>query len=219
MNIINKTQVLKLNSMWQAVDQSTVGKALVDLAAGKSALALDVEYEKDNDGKYIVDDDGNPCGESWATPVDWDTWIKLPVREFDGVIHYGNGNKTMRAPTVLIAKNYSKMPRKIFKGKPSKDAIWIRDSGIDQYTGKKLNRHDATIDHVLPQSKGGKNTWENLVTTSKEINAKKGNKLNHEVGLKLVREPKVPRPIPFIQLIREIRHPDWKPHLPHLVEN
>lgn len=218
MSIINKTQVLKLNSAWQAVGQSTVGKALVDLAAGKSAMALDVEYEKDENGKYILDENGNPCGESWARPVSWEEWITLPVREFDNAIHYCNGTKTMRAPTILIAKNFNKMPKKSFRGKPSKEAIWIRDGGIDQYTGRRLTKEDATVDHILPQSKGGDSSWENLALTSKEINTKKGNKLNHEIGLKLIRDPKAPKPIPLSALIREIKHRDWKNFLPHLVE-
>lgn len=216
MSIINKTQVLKLNSAWQAVGQSTVGKAIVDLAAGKSAMALDIEYEKDADGYYILDENGFPSGESWARPVDWEEWITLPCREFDNVIHYANGAKAMRAPTVLIAKNFNKMPKKSFRGKPSKDAIWIRDASIDQYTGKKLRREEATIDHVVPQSKGGGNTWENLVLTAKEVNTKKGNKFNHEVGLKLIRPPVAPKPMPLSNLIREIRHHDWKKFLPHL---
>jgi len=110
------------------------------------------------------------------------------------------------------------MPMKTFKGKPSKDAIWIRDSGTDQYTGKKLRRDEATIDHVLPQSRGGTNAWENLALTAKEINSRKGNRLNSEIGLRLIREPRAPRPIPLSQLIREIRHQDWKRFLPHLVE-
>jgi 5-methylcytosine-specific restriction endonuclease McrA len=219
MSIINRTQVLKLNSAWQAVGQSTVGKALVDMAAGQSALALDIEYEKDERGEYILDENGWPVGQSWPRAVTWEEWIQLPVRSFDDVIHYCNGSKVMRAPTVIIAKNFGRMPKKIFKGKPSKDAIWIRDRGIDQYTGKKLKRENATIDHVIPQSRGGPNTWENLALTAKEINSKKGNKLNHEVGLTLINEPKAPRPIPLSHLIREIRHFSWKPHLPHLAEN
>lgn len=219
MSIINKMQVLKLNSVWQAVGQSTVGKAVVDLAAGKSAMALDIEYETDENGNYILDEDGMPCGQSYPRPVDWETWINLPVREFDNVIHYGNGTKTMRAPTVLIAKNFSKMPKKTFKGKPSKDAIWERDGGIDQYTGKKLNRKDATVDHIVPKSKNGQDTWENQVYTSKELNTKKGNRFNHEVGYKLIREPKAPKPMPLSSLIREIKHHDWRVYLPHLNNN
>ena len=219
MNIINRSQVLKLNSAWQAVGQSTVGKALVDLAAGISALVLDIEYEKDEKNNYIVDENGWPCGESWARTVTWEEWIQLPIRPFDDVIHYGNGLKVMRAPTVIVAKHYAKMHKKTFKGKPSKDAIWIRDGGIDQYTSRKLKREESTIDHVLPQSRGGTNAWENLALTAKEINAKKGNKLNSEIGYKLLREPKAPKPIPLSQLIREIRHHDWKKFLPHLIDN
>src|ERR1035438_2196596 len=102
MSIINKTQVLKLNSAWQAVGTSTVQKAIVDLAAGKSARALDMEYEKDENGNYKFDADGQPIPiKEWARPVDWDEWITLPVRtDIDNVIHYGRyGEKTMRAPT------------------------------------------------------------------------------------------------------------------------
>jgi len=221
MSIVNRTIVLKLNKAWQAVGTSTVAKAIVDLAAGKSALALDFEYEKDENGNYILGPDGQPVSDPInATPTDWDTWITLPVRSFDEVIHYGSdGHKLMRAPTVLIAKNFNKMPKKSFKGKPSKDAIYIRDGGIDQYTGRKLKRDEATVDHVLPSSRGGQDVWENLALTSKEINSKKGNKLNSECGLKLLKQPKAPSPIPLSQLIREIKHFTWAPHLPHLREN
>jgi 5-methylcytosine-specific restriction endonuclease McrA len=108
------------------------------------------------------------------------------------------------------------MPRKSFKGKPSKDAIYIRDGGVDQYTGKKLKRDESTIDHITPKSKGGKDEWENLALTCKEINSKKGNKSNNEFGLTLIRQPKAPKPMTATELIRDIKHPTWKPHLPHL---
>lgn len=222
MSVINRTIVLKLNKNWQAMGISTVAKAIVDLSAGNSAEALDFDYEKDENGNYILDEHGSPLNDPIsAVPVDWAKWITLPVRswEMDDAIHYGrDGSKIMRAPTVLIAKNYYKMPRKSFKGKPSKDAIFLRDNGIDQYTGKKLKRDEATIDHIQPKSKGGKDVWENLALTSKEINSKKGNRLNHEIGLKLIRQPKAPKSMTAMELIRDIKHPTWKPHLPHLAE-
>lgn len=215
-NIINKLIVLKLNRVWQPVGYSTVGRAIVDLAAGLSADALDFEYEKDESGEYIVDDLGQPTtiASGYPIPVDWETWITLSVRSFDEVVHYGmDGTKTMRVPTVLIAKNFAKMPKKTFRGKPSKEAIWIRDNGTDQYTGKKLRREDATIDHVVPQSKGGRDTWENLVTTHKKINSEKGNKFNNEAGLHLIKMPRAPAPMPLSAMIREVKHPTWKPFL------
>ncbi len=218
MSIINKMTVLKLNSVWQAVGYSSVGRAIVDLAAGQAAKALDFDYERDENGEYILDEYGVPVGDANSiNPVDWETWITLPVRSWDDGVHYGNGLKVMRAPTVLVAVNFSKMPKKIFKGKPSKEAIWIRDGGIDQYTGKRLKRDEATIDHILPQSKGGRDTWENLVTTHQKINSEKGNRLNSEIGLKLIRKPTAPLPIPLSQMIREVRHREWKQFLPHLV--
>ena len=210
--------VLKLNKAWQAVGYSSVGRAIVDLAAGLAARALDFDYEKDENGDYILDEFGSPVDNAISiNPVSWGEWMALPVRSFDDVVHYANGNKMMRVPTVLVATNFNKMPRKIFRGKPSKDAIIIRDGSVDQYTGKKLKRDDISIDHVLPQSRGGKDTWENLVTTNKKLNSEKGNHLNVEIGLRLIRQPKAPPPIPLSQLIREVRHREWRQFLPHLV--
>ena len=220
MSIINKVICLKLNAAWQPIGCSTVAKAIVDLAAGISAKALDLDYEKDENGNYILDEFGSPINDSiFINPVDWDTWLTLPIRSFDEVIHYGNGLKVMRVPTIIIAKNFHRMPYKTFKGKPSKDAIYIRDNGIDQYTGRKLKRDESTIDHVIPQSRGGTNAWENLALTCKEINSKKGNRFNHEVGLTLLKEPKAPRSVPISALIREIKRFEWKRFLPHLIKN
>lgn len=209
--IIDKLIVLKLNKAWQTVGHSTVGRAIVDLAAGQAAMALDIVYN--------VNDEGDPIGDPISmNPVSWDEWIELPVRSYDFCVHYANGNKTMRVPTVLIAKNFNRMPVKRFKGKPSKDGIWYRDNGVDQYTGKKLKRDEATIDHVEPKSKGGKDTWENLVVTHKKINSDKGNKSNSEAGLTLIRKPIAPNPIPISSLIREAKHRDWRPFLQNIDE-
>ena len=205
-NIINKVIVLKLNKAWQAVGYSTVGRAIVDLSAGQAALALDLEYNLDENGEPI----GDPI---YMNPLNWEQWIKLPVRSYDLAVRYANGLKQMRVPTVLIATNFNRMPMKTFRGKPSKDGIWIRDGGICQYTGKKLKRENATIDHVIPSSRGGKDEWENLVTSEKKVNSDKGNKLNSEAGLKLIRPPLVPKPVPLSMLIREVRHRDWRPFL------
>jgi 5-methylcytosine-specific restriction endonuclease McrA len=213
-SIINKLIVLKLNKGWRPVGFSTVGRGIVDLAAGLSAQAIDFEYERDENGQYILDEYGEPVnGPIAMNPVDWDEWLKLPVRPFDEVVHYAAGAKTMRVPTVLIAKNYRKMPEKTFKGKPSKEGVWIRDGGVDQYTGQKLKREEATIDHVLPTSKGGKNEWTNLVTTHKKINSSKGNKLNSEAGLTLIKTPMAPKPIQACDLIKEAKHREWKPFI------
>jgi 5-methylcytosine-specific restriction endonuclease McrA len=201
-NIANKAIVLKLNSSWTPVGYGIVADAIVDLVAGESVKALDIQYETD---AYGNPDFTNPIGQ---VPTAWADWIKLPIRPWDLAIH--STKLSIRVPTIVIANNYHKVPMKRWKGRASKDAIFVRDGGIDQYTGKPLDRKVATMDHVIPKSRGGSNDWTNLVLTSRDINTKKGNALNSEIGLKLIRQPLAPKPIPVTELLKEIRHPDWQ---------
>lgn len=206
-NIANKAICLNLNANWQPVGFKTVKDAIIDLCGcdangTPTSLALDIDYEVDADGDPIMTEPKT------MNPVAWSDWIKLPIRSWDLVIH--SQTLTIRVPTVIIATNFTKMPVKHFRGKPSKEGIYNRDNGMCQYTGKKIDRHNATVDHVLPRSRGGADTWENLVLCSKEINGKKGNKLNSEVGLKPLKKPIAPLPIPVSALIKEAKHLDWK---------
>ena len=201
MSIVDKLIVLKLNRAWQPVGFATVQKSIVDLAAGEAVQALNIDY--------AFDDDGNP---NFNQPtvmhaVDWDEWITLPIRPWDLVVH--SPSITIRVPTVLIAKHFQEMPWVRFGGRPGFGQIWNRDGGVDQYTGKKLSEREASIDHVIPRSRGGRNGWGNLVLTSKRINYMKGNKMNEEAGLKLIRKPTAPRPVPVSATIKEARHRDW----------
>lgn len=206
-NIANKAICLSLNANWSPVGFKTVKAAIIDLcgcdAKGQpTTLAVDIDYEIDADGEPIMNEP--KC----MTPVTWTEWLKLPIRSWDLVIH--SQTLTVRVPTVLIATRFKKMPVKRFKGKPSKEGIYNRDNGVCQYTGNKIDRHHATVDHVLPRSRGGGDTWENLALCSKEVNTKKGNKLNSEAGLKLLKEPIAPQPITACSLIKEAKHLDWK---------
>jgi 5-methylcytosine-specific restriction endonuclease McrA len=61
-----------------------------------------------------------------------------------------------------------------------------------QYCGFKFKTTDLSIDHILPQSRGGKSGWLNCVTACKWCNNKKGNKLPEEADMKLISSPKIP---------------------------
>ena len=65
-----------------------------------------------------------------------------------------------------------------------------RDRNQCQYTGQLLAPDEGSLDHVLPRSRGGKDEWENLVWSSKDVNARKGNRLPHEACLKLLSVPR-----------------------------
>ena len=205
-SVVNKAICLNLNANWQPVGFKTVKDAIIDLCGSDNnkptSLALDIDYELDEHGDPIMSEAKS------MNPVSWAEWMLLPIRSWDLTI--SSVNRIYRVPTVIIATNYSKMPVKYFKGKPSKDAIYNRDNGICQYSGKKVDRHSATVDHIVPRSKGGADSWTNLVLCSKDINSKKGNKTNSEAGLTLLKAPVAPQPIPVYALIKEAKHEDWK---------
>lgn len=86
------------------------------------------------------------------------------------------------------------------KATPSKKTIWLRDNGQCQYCEKKLSIKDSTIDHVMPKSKGGKHTWENVVIACRKCNQKKGSKLPKECGMMPKEIPKLPPTyVPFVR--------------------
>ena len=101
--------------------------------------------------------------------------------------------------------NYTRVPKK----RPKLSAKNIRE--LDQYTGVLLRPDEGSLDHVLPRSRGGKDEWGNLVWSDKAVNAKKGNRLPHEAGLKLLTVPRAPKELPVTRLIRNAyRIVDWK---------
>lgn len=79
-----------------------------------------------------------------------------------------------------------RLPRMALR--PTRANILLRDDETCQYCGKQ--GHDLTLDHVIPRSKGGQSTWENLVACCKNCNNRKGNKLLKDVGMKLVQQPR-----------------------------
>ena len=206
-DFLNKPIVLKLNASWIVLDSCTIKQSIIDMNGGSDgkppALAIDFEYIKGENGEW---DYSNPV---YMNPVNWETWIKLEVREYDTPIH--SSKLTIRAPTVIIASNYNKIPMQT--PRVTKDAIYKRDGFICQYTGKLLPRSELDIDHIIPVSRGGKNTFSNMVVSSIPVNRMKGNKFNHEAGLKLIRIPKEPSPIPMIATMDEIKHPSWHPFI------
>jgi len=187
-DILNKTIVLVLNRNWQAINIRTPADAFCQMATNV-ATALEID------------------GENRIRPVTWDEWIALPIRDGDNAVHTVRG--AIRVPTVIVAVNYARVPRK--RPKLCAKAIRERDGNRCQYTGKLLRPEEGSLDHVLPRSRGGKDAWENLVWSDKTVNAKKGNRLPHEAGLKLLTVPRAPKELPVTALIRNPQSiADWK---------
>ena len=200
-SVLDKPICLSLNSSWAAIGFRTVRQAIVALNSESNGepplLALDMELNEDGTIAY-------------ANPLTWEEWVKLPVRPTDFYVQ--TKDKPIRAPLVVVTRFYNKIPFK--RPRLSTNTIYERDNQTCQYSGKKLSRSNASIDHVIPRAKGGKDDWTNLVLADKHLNSLKGDRYNHEVGLKLLRQPKAPPALPISATLREPKHPT---HLPFLM--
>lgn len=112
--------------------------------------------------------------------------------------------RTMResfiVPSVIVLKTFINVPRR--KAHWSRRGILVRDNYTCIYCGVKpgmsvkdkiISRADMTIDHILPRSRGGKDTWTNTASACASCNHRKGDRMPNEAGLKLRWEPKTPR--------------------------
>ena len=187
-DILNKNIVLVLNRNWQAINIRTPADAFCQMATN-AATALDIE------------------GENHIRPVGWEEWITLPVRADDYAVRTARG--AIRVPTVIVAVNYARVPKK--RPKLNAKTIRERDGNRCQYTGKLLAPDEGNLDHVVPRSRGGQDTWENLVWSDKAVNSLKGNRLPHEAGLKLLAVPRAPKEMPVSAMIRNAHGvAEWK---------
>lgn len=177
-DMLNKNIVLMLNRNWQAINTRTPADAFCQMATNV-ATALDI------DGDSI-------------RPVAWAEWLTLPIREQDNAIQTVRG--AIRVPTVIVSLNFARVPKK--RPKLCARSIRERDGNRCQYTGKVLRPDEGSLDHILPRSRGGADSWENLVWADKAVNTRKGNRLPKEAGLRLLSQPRAPRELPVTALIR-----------------
>lgn len=85
-------------------------------------------------------------------------------------------------------------------------ALFERDEGTCLYCGVVFPKRDLTRDHVVPRSRGGKDTWENCVTSCKRCNHHKGNRLLKDVpGMELLALPYAPNHAEYLALVNNRR--------------
>ena len=91
-------------------------------------------------------------------------------------------------PSVVRLQKYRRVPRQ--NRSVSRKGIVLRDSSTCQYCRQKLPPRELTLDHVIPRSRGGASTWENLVASCKPCNNVKGDRTPAEAGLTLTKQPR-----------------------------
>lgn len=99
----------------------------------------------------------------------------------------------MYMPAVIRMLHFVKPNKKFSIYKPyNRLNIWLRDSGRCQYCGKKVSKNNFQLEHVIPQARGGKSNWTNIVCACPECNTKKRCRTPEEAGMTLMRKPFAP---------------------------
>lgn len=179
--------VLVLNRNFQAVRVTTARRAFVMMYVG-IARALDATFE----------------------PVEWDEWAAEPPEEGDE--HVGTPRGPVRVPRLLLLSAYNRVPRTTVR--LSRRNVFMRDGYRCQYCSKTPRVSDLNLDHVVPRCRGGRSTWENLVTSCRDCNLRKGRLSTEESGMFPMRAPVRPSWSAAAQLAASPRRfTEWEPFL------
>jgi len=135
----------------------------------------------------LLDNDYN-----FISTISWQKAIKLLVKQKVEVIKETEKKiGCFFLPRIVkLFKSFSYLSGK--KVKWSKRGVAERDEYVCGYCLKKLSKHNATIDHIVPQAKGGRNSWKNTVCSCGNCNNIKGDKWLKDSGLKLYLNPYEP---------------------------
>lgn len=106
------------------------------------------------------------------------------LSEYDRVVRSPSFN--MKLPSVIALKEYISASRyPAF----TRFNVFLRDHFSCQYCNQRHPTHDLTFDHLIPKSKGGRTTWDNVVTACMDCNMRKGNRLPEQCGMYPRRKP------------------------------
>jgi 5-methylcytosine-specific restriction endonuclease McrA len=118
---------------------------------------------------------------------------------------------SMTRPSVIRLRTYVHIPYQSFRRKITRRAVFARDGWECQYCGR---RGSLTMDHVIPRSKGGDTSWENVVACCATCNRRKGDRSVAQSGMKLSARPMAPHPTIFIHVASPSIPTQWLPYVP-----
>ncbi len=188
-------QVLVLNRLWQPVNTCTAKRAVGLVFLGHAQIV-----HRDEDDSYSTHD----------------AWSWLGVSERIGANAAANllhsVSRRFAVPEIIVLSLYDRLPKKDVKF--NRHNVFVRDRHTCQYCGKLFETRDLNLDHVIPRDKGGRTTWENVVTSCIRCNSRKANKLPHEARMFPLHTPRPPRWRPFHSSVRQnAPHASWKDFL------
>jgi 5-methylcytosine-specific restriction endonuclease McrA len=132
---------------------------------------------------------------------------KAEILEVDESRVYRSERREMPCPTVIRLVRFVHVPRK-FRRQVTNTFLFARDSYQCQYCGRHRStlrgREFLTRDHVVPISRGGSNSWRNVVTACSPCNNRKGNHLPEEVGMHPLGTQGEPNYVELVWAVRRV---------------
>lgn len=143
--------------------------------------------------------------------LSFNDWQRLELRPTDDVISTVGGG--VRAPRVLHLTRYERTPG--LEVRLTRRNLLLRDGHSCQYCGSRPPLRDLNVDHVLPRSRGGPDSWENLVISCRRCNLVKGQRTPSEAGMQLRAKPRRPRWSKTKHILLSAAQPyaEWAPFL------
>lgn len=166
-------EVLVLNKGWQAIGIVSLERAIIMLFS---------EYKDGTPKAKIID----PAHD--FQQYTWEDWSRVKPKDNEDFIR--TANSTFKIPEVILLSNYDRLPQQ--KSNFSRRTLFRRDNFQCQYCLKKPGNNELTLDHIVPRSRGGRTTWENVVCACVDCNAFKANRTPTEAGMQLRTTPKKP---------------------------
>lgn len=187
-------RVLVLNRVWQPVNIVGVRRA-VSLLFQDNAQVIHPFA-----GNYEI-----------LSPEEWVARsVETPPAEGEASIRSIRLN--LRVPQILLLRSFDKVP--VQDTKLNRKNVFERDRYRCQYCGEVFPESKLNLDHVIPRDRGGRTSWENLVTSCIECNSRKGNRLPHQAGFALRQQPIRPKHRPFLSVLhRNGSREAWKPFI------
>jgi 5-methylcytosine-specific restriction endonuclease McrA len=174
---IAQRPVLVLNRLWQAINVCSTERALALLFTGHAQVVCETA------GGFNTFSFGEWC--DFSSSYEGEELIRIiSIR--------------IRVPRIILLLFFDRLPNKEVKF--TRQNIFERDRNTCQYCGKKFDRKDMNIDHVVPRQQGGLTNWTNVVCSCVDCNRRKGSRTPEQARMHLVRKPKKPRWRPFVEI-------------------
>lgn len=121
----------------------------------------------------------------------------------------------VQVPRVVRLLRYERQPRSVLRF--NRRNLFARDGNRCQYCGRSFPSHQLSLDHVMPRSRGGETSWQNVVCSCVNCNTKKGSQTPQEAHMRLMTTPAEPKANPLLlQKLTNPKYACWRTFLPHL---